>query len=85
MRMPTLAGNPQFTDSGCLSSYTFSVDELGRENARFVDQILRGAKPADMPVRQPTRYELVINARTAASLGLAIPSNLRLIANRVIQ
>jgi putative ABC transport system substrate-binding protein len=85
MRVPTMTSFSQFVDSGCLVSYAFSADELTRESARFVDQILRGANPADMPVRQPTRYELVINARTAASLGLAIPPKLRVMADRVIE
>jgi putative ABC transport system substrate-binding protein len=85
MRVPTMATATQFADSGCLPDYGSSLDELERENARFVDQILRGANPADMPVRQPTRFELDINARTAASLGLAIPPKLRVMADRVIE
>jgi putative ABC transport system substrate-binding protein len=85
LRLPAMTSNPQFVESGCLASYAGSLDELIRENARFVDQILRGAKPADIPVRQPTRFEFVINAKTARSLGLAIPSSLRVIADRVIE
>jgi putative ABC transport system substrate-binding protein len=85
MRVPTMTSFSQFADSGCLASYAVSIDELARESARFVDQILRGANPADIPVRQPTRFELVINARTAASLGLAIPPKLRVMADRVIE
>jgi putative ABC transport system substrate-binding protein len=85
IRVPTMTNFSQFADSGCLASYAVSVDELVRESARFVDQILRGANPADIPVRQPTRFELVINARTAASLGLAIPPKLRVMADRVIE
>jgi putative ABC transport system substrate-binding protein len=85
MRMPTMAASAQFADSGCLFGYSSSLDELLWESARFVDQILRGANPADMPVRQPTRFVLDINARTAASIGLAIPPKLRVMADRVIE
>jgi putative ABC transport system substrate-binding protein len=85
VRVPTMGGDAAYAGSGCLASYSYSFDEIGRENARFVNQILRGANPAGMPVRQPTRFEFVINARTAASLGLAIPPNLRVIADRVIE
>jgi putative ABC transport system substrate-binding protein len=85
MRVPTVTNFSQLADAGCLVSYALSADVMARESARFVDQILRGAKPADLPVRQPTRFELVINARTAASLGLAIPPKLRVMADRVIE
>jgi putative ABC transport system substrate-binding protein len=85
IRVPTMAAFSQFVDSGCLSSYGNSFDDVARESARFVDQILRGANPGDMPVHQPTHFELVINARTATSIGLAIPPKLRVIAERVIE
>jgi putative ABC transport system substrate-binding protein len=85
MRVPTMTNVSSYADSGCLASYAYSIDELALESARFVDQILRGAKPADIPVRQPTRFEFVINARTAASLGLTIPPKLRVMADRVIE
>jgi putative ABC transport system substrate-binding protein len=86
MRVPTMSGYfPQFAESGCLSSYAASVEYQLQESARYVDQILRGANPAAIPVSQPTRLEFVINARTAASLGLTIPPKLRLVADRVIE
>ena len=84
VHLPTITGATLFTESGCLASFTYSLEELQRENARFVDQVLRGANPADLPVRQPTRIEFVINARAAASLGLAIPPKLRVMADRLI-
>ena len=85
IRVPTMATYSYFADSGCLVSYGFLEDEFAREGARLVNQILRGANPADVPVRQPTQFELVINARTAASLGLAIPPKLKVMADRVIE
>ena len=85
MRLPAMGDLNQYPDSGCLVSYAFSFEEFLQGTAQIVDQILRGAVPADIPVRQATRVELVINARTAASLGLAIPPKLRVIADRVIE
>jgi putative ABC transport system substrate-binding protein len=85
VHLPTITGATLFTESGCLASYTYSLEELQRENARFVDQILRGANPAETPVRQPKRFEFVINARTATSLGLAIPPKLSVMADRLIE
>jgi putative ABC transport system substrate-binding protein len=85
LRLPAMAETYQFPDSGCLASYAFSVEELLQGAGQILDQILRGADPADIPVRQVTRLELVINARTAASLGLTIPPKLRVMADRVIE
>jgi putative ABC transport system substrate-binding protein len=85
MHLPSITENFQYPDSGCLASYAYSLREGMQGTAQIVDQILRGADPAGIPVRQATRLELVINARTAASLGLAIPPNLRVMAERVIE
>jgi putative tryptophan/tyrosine transport system substrate-binding protein len=83
-RLPAVYWNRQFVDSGGLISYaTRRVDV--RQVAAYVDRILRGAKPADLPVQQPTKFELVINRKTAKSLGLTIPETLLATADEVIQ
>jgi putative ABC transport system substrate-binding protein len=66
-------------------AYSVSVVEQDRIRAEFIDRILRGAKPADLPVRQPTRFVLVINLNTARAIGLSIPKELLLRADAVIQ
>ena len=66
-------------------SYSASLAERGHEIARYVDKILNGAKPADLPVQQPTRYELVINLKTAKALGLDVPRALLARADEVIE
>jgi putative tryptophan/tyrosine transport system substrate-binding protein len=83
--MPTMFHIPFFVERGGLASYSANTYELGKQAARLVDKILKGAKPADLPVEQPTKFELVINLKTARSLGLTIPPSLLLRADRVIQ
>jgi putative ABC transport system substrate-binding protein len=83
--MPTMFHVPFFVERGGLASYSANSYELGRQAARLVDKILKGAKPADIPVEQPTKFELVINLKTAKALGLTIPPALLLRADRVIQ
>jgi putative tryptophan/tyrosine transport system substrate-binding protein len=80
-----LYGFKEITQVGGLIGYSASVVELFRRAAAFVDKILRGTKPADIPVEQPTKFELVINLRTAKALGLAIPPTLLAIADEVIE
>ncbi len=84
-RMPTVFGIRAFVDAGGLISYGTDFRDLFRRAAIFVDKILKGAKPADLPVEQPTRFELVINMRTAKALGLTIPQSLLIRADEVIQ
>ena len=83
--MPTMFHVPFFVERGGLASYSANTYELGRQAARIVDKIIKGAKPADLPVEQPTKFELVVNLKTAKTLGLVIPRTQLLQADRVIQ
>jgi putative ABC transport system substrate-binding protein len=83
--MPTLYSIEGNVRAGGLLSYGPSRPELWRRAADFVDKILRGAKPADIPVEQPTKFTLVINLKTAKALGLSVPDKLLAIADEVIE
>jgi putative ABC transport system substrate-binding protein len=72
-RLPTIAGLRMFVDSGGLMSYGADVGDVFRRSVGYVDKILKGAKPSELPIEQPTRFELVINLKTASALGLTIP------------
>jgi putative tryptophan/tyrosine transport system substrate-binding protein len=74
----------QYADSGGLLAYGPSLGDLFRRSATYVDKVLRGARPADLPVEQPAKYELVVNVRTAKALGVTIPQSLLVRADRVI-
>jgi putative ABC transport system substrate-binding protein len=84
-RLPTISGLAQFADEGGLISYGPDVLEPTRRAAYYVDKILKGAKPAELPVEQPTKFELVINLKAAKQIGLAIPPNVLARADRVIR
>jgi putative ABC transport system substrate-binding protein len=84
-RLPAMWGAKEFAEAGGLMSYYTDLDDLGRRAAGFVGRILKGARPADLPVEQPTKFELTINAKTAKALGLTIAPSVLLSADRVIE
>jgi putative ABC transport system substrate-binding protein len=84
-RLPTVVGSREYVEAGGLASYGTDFPDLFRRAATFVDKILKGAKPADLPIEQPTKFELVINLKTAKALGLTIPQSLLGRADEVIQ
>jgi len=83
--LPTMHGVREFVEAGGLMSYAANFPVLWRRAADFVDRILRGAKPADIPVEQPTKFDLVINLTTAKALGLDVPPMLLARADEVIE
>ncbi|OGQ82193.1 MAG: hypothetical protein A3F90_10145 [Deltaproteobacteria bacterium RIFCSPLOWO2_12_FULL_60_19] len=84
-RLPSIHGEEQFVEAGGLMSYGPSRVELFRRAATYVDKILKGAKPADLPVEQPTKFDLVINLKNAKQIGLTIPPNVLARADKVIK
>jgi putative ABC transport system substrate-binding protein len=84
-RLPTIFGFREFVEAGGLMSYGPNFPDQFRRAADFVDKILRGAKPGDIPVEQPTKFELVINLKTAKALGLTVPLIMRMTADEVIE
>jgi putative ABC transport system substrate-binding protein len=84
-RLPTMHGVRDYVEAGGLMSYGASYSDLFRRAGDYVDKILRGAKPGDIPVVQPTKFDLVINLTTAKALGLTIPESFLLRADEVIE
>jgi len=84
-KLPAIYSFGFYAESGGLISYGINQQEQARPAASYVDQILRGANPGDLPVQLPLRYELIINLKTAAALGLTVSNSLQLLADRVIE
>jgi len=84
-RLPTVFGERASVEAGGLMSHGTDFADLARRGALYVDKILRGAKPADLPVEQPTKFELVLNLKTAKALDVMVPPSLLLRADHVIE
>jgi putative ABC transport system substrate-binding protein len=84
-RLPAMGAAREFVDFGGLMAYGANLPDLARQTATYVDKILKGTKPAELPVEQPTKFQLVINLKTAKALGVKISANLLSLADEVIE
>ena len=84
-RLPVIYNVPEFVEDGGLMTYGVSLTDLFRRAATYVDKILKGAKPADLPVEQPKKFEFIINLKAAKQIGLTIPPNVLVRADKVIK
>ena len=84
-RLPAIYDEKRFPELGGLMSYGTDLADVDRRAASYIDKILKGAKPADLPIERPTKFDLVINLKTAKLLGLKIPAHLLMETNKVIE
>jgi putative tryptophan/tyrosine transport system substrate-binding protein len=84
-RLPSIYGFREFVDDGGMVSYGVSITDTYRRAADYVDKVLRGAKPGDLPIQQPTKFELIINLKTSKALGLDVPNKLLMFADEVVE
>jgi putative ABC transport system substrate-binding protein len=84
-RIPAMYGVRELAGAGGLMAYGVNLPEMYRRGASYVDKILKGAKPGDLPVEQPTKFELIVNLKTAKALGLRIPQSLLIRADQLIE
>jgi putative ABC transport system substrate-binding protein len=84
-RLPVMYAHPEFVDDGGLMTYSVNMEDLFRRSASYVDKILKGAKPGELPIEQPYKFDLVINMKAAKEIGLTIPVGILSLADRVVQ
>jgi putative ABC transport system substrate-binding protein len=84
-RLPSIGEGAEFIDAGCLMSYSTNLVENSKRAAYYVDKILKGTKPGDLPIEQPTRFDLIVNKKTAKTLGIKIPNSILVRADKVVE
>jgi putative ABC transport system substrate-binding protein len=85
LKLPSISADPLFATAGGLMSYGPNFDRIIKSLATYIDKIFKGAKPADLPVEQPSKFELIINLKTAKALGLSVPLTMQMTADEVIE